>query len=166
MRRIQYFRNSEKNESGFTLVELLVVILIIGILSSIAVPMFLNQRKQALNAQLKSDMKNVATWMENNKVKNPNTIYPRMYKSWYAPDGTQMNHNWPADLPLSKSSGIITSDSGNFQGYYGGSSVRAGNGFCIEGQVLNSDFDLSGTGTGQRLWYSSLKGGFTDTCQM
>lgn len=166
MRLIQYFRNSGKNESGFTLVELLVVILIIGILSSIAVPMFLNQRKEALNAQLKSDMKNVALWMENNKVKNSTAIYPRIAKQWYAPTGAQLNLNWPADITLSKSSGIITSDSGSFQGYYGGNSVPAGNGFCVEGQVLNSDFDLSATGTGQRLWYSSLKGGFTDTCQM
>lgn len=166
MSLLQYFQKAKNNESGFTLIELLVVILIIGVLASIAVPIFLNQRKQALNAQLKSDMRTVATWMETNKVKNPSTFYPRMAKQWYAYDGSQMNTNWPADITLSKGSGIITSDSGNSQGYYGGANAPVGAGFCIEGQVLNSDFDLTSSGTGQRLWYNSLKGGFASSCQL
>lgn len=59
-------RSNGDTESGFTLIELLVVILIIGIIATIAVSMFLNQRKSAVDASLKSDMKNAAmaytTW--------------------------------------------------------------------------------------------------------
>lgn len=163
---LRYFNKSKHNETGFTLVELLVVILIIGILAAIAIPIFLNQRKQALDAQLKSDMKTVATWLENNKTKNPNAVYPRIANHWYAPDGSYFSSNWPADITLSSSSGIVTSDSGSSQSYFGGNSAPAGNGFCIEGQVLNSDYDLTASGTGQRLWYNSLKGGFTNNCQL
>lgn len=47
-----------EDESGFTLIELLVVILIIGILAAIAIPVFLNQQKVAVNAGVRSDVRN------------------------------------------------------------------------------------------------------------
>lgn len=62
----------DKREDGFTLVELLVVILIIGILSAIAIPVFLNQRKVANDAAVQSDVKNAAGQVENWLVKNNN----------------------------------------------------------------------------------------------
>lgn len=49
------------SERGFTLLELLVVIGIIAIITAIAVPAFINQRKKSIDAQTQADVKNVAT---------------------------------------------------------------------------------------------------------
>jgi prepilin-type N-terminal cleavage/methylation domain-containing protein len=55
---------NKENDKGFTLIELLVVIIIIGILAAIAIPIFLNQRKKATEASMKSDARTIATQME------------------------------------------------------------------------------------------------------
>lgn len=49
---------------GFTLVELSIVIIVIGILALIAIPRFRSARHRAFQATLKSDLKNLATQQE------------------------------------------------------------------------------------------------------
>jgi len=49
------------NARGFTLIELLIVVVIIGLLAVIAIPKVANTKQKAYVAQMKSDLKNLAT---------------------------------------------------------------------------------------------------------
>ena len=52
---------TEVKSRGFTLIELLIVVVIVGLLAAIAIPKLANTKQKAYVAQMKSDLKNLAT---------------------------------------------------------------------------------------------------------
>ncbi len=52
-----------KSQKGFTLIELMIVVAIVGILASIAIPQFKSFRLQAFNSAAASDLKNFSIFV-------------------------------------------------------------------------------------------------------
>lgn len=157
----------EKREDGFTLIELLVAILITGILSAIAIPAFLNQRKSAVDSSVQSDVANAAKQVE--------TLITKAGATSKNFDGTQYQANQTTPVVVANTDGVLLMSNGvssavpatnvlsQLKVSDGTTVTISGNthGYCIKG--VNEGGDVSTSG----VRYASLSSGMVkddDTC--
>ena len=73
-----------RGDGGFTLVELLIVVIILAILSAVALPTFGNQRVEAVASTLKANVMQVVMVLEHQKQKTSDGTYPATIESsWF-----------------------------------------------------------------------------------
>lgn len=112
-----------QEENGFSLIELLVVILIIGILAAIALPAFVGQRSKGQDADAKSNARNLVSHLES---------FYATEKTYDKAKALASEDITKSSLPLGAGDGQVTITAGDDDSYTVVAKSKSGGSFTID----------------------------------
>lgn len=108
--------SGEPDDRGFTIVELLVVLLVLALLSAIAIPTFLHQRERAYEAQAETALKHAASAMESYATRSNGKYSGATIATLRADEGLRI----PAGVTMSLPQGYQSATSYCFEAIHAG----------------------------------------------
>ena len=94
MKVIQERHASAKNQKGFTLIELMIVVAIIGILAAIAIPNFIRFQAKSKQSEVKSNLGSIGTTAESWHTEKDTYIVTAIGDLGWGPQGTTRYSYW------------------------------------------------------------------------
>lgn len=150
LKKLNGFR--EDSEAGFTLMEILVVITIMGVLAAIAIPIFMNQRANSVDDAVKEDVKTLIGTVNSVRANNPNAGY-LTFKNERVCTGTSA---YPTTCPVTAPKpNLISGGTFSISGGGGESSTRGE--FYVSGYHPNANQYKT---PNKALFYNSFTGKF------
>jgi general secretion pathway protein G len=141
----------QSGRKAFTLIEILIVVIILGILAAIVIPQFTNASSDARNSSLASTLQTLRSQIELFKLQHGDTLPDlRTVGSGWAPFTGQTNYGNPAQTfgpymqsaPTNPENGFGTVIDGTTPP---GQSVSAGTGFIYDYNNGNGTGEIYGT---------------------
>lgn len=156
---IKLIERLREEDEGFTLIELMVVVLIIAILIAIAIPTFLGARRRAQDRQAQSNLRNGLTAEK--------TFYADAQgytSSTTALNAIESNLNWTTDDAGARGVEVreVSGGTGGDQGVILASLSKSGVMFCIKDIAQNLSTGNVGGDTLAGTYYAKLDPGTTD----
>ena len=133
---------THKSQTGFTIVELLIVIVVIGILAAITIIGFNGVTRSATNSLLVSDVTSASRAVETYKVDDDSSLYPlTLGETTFSPDDTDdVTYNY--NVSTDRLSYCIQASLSNRSYFYANNSSKAEPGICEDTVGVPGDGDV------------------------